>query len=53
MKEGYVPQTIYFLWDNDEIVGMFKLSHYLNKHLINGAYMDHENEEEYYTRIKI
>lgn len=37
LKEGYVPQTIYFLWDNDEIVGMFKLRHYLNESLKNGA----------------
>ena len=110
LKEEYVPQTIYFLWDNDEIVGMFKLRHYLNESLKdgaghigygirkskqgkgyatiglkllielakkiipeneiylsvhkdnlaslkvqqkNGAYIDHEDEEEYYTRIKI
>lgn len=30
---GRVPQTYYFLWDGDEIVGVFKLRHRLNDEL--------------------
>ena len=33
LPEGYVPQTEYFLWDGDEIVGLFRLRHYLNDFL--------------------
>ena len=36
LPEGYVPQTYYFLWDDDRIVGLFKLRHYLNDFLRNG-----------------
>ena len=36
LPEGYVPQTYYFLWDNDRIIGLFKLRHYLNDFLRNG-----------------
>lgn len=28
--EGMAPETAYFLWDNDKIVGLFWLRHYLN-----------------------
>ena len=34
---GHVPSTYFFLWDNDEIVGLFKIWHYLVESLINGA----------------
>ena len=37
LPEGYVPDTYYFLWNNKKIVGIFKLRHYLNEHLKNGA----------------
>ena len=37
LKEGYVPQTYYFLWDDDQIVGVFKIRHYLTDALIKGA----------------
>lgn len=37
LPEGYVPDTYYFLWDNDEIVGLFKVRHYLNDFLKNDA----------------
>ena len=37
LAEGYVPQTIYFLWDEDLLVGIFKLRHYLNDALMKGA----------------
>ena len=37
LPEGYVPQTHYLLWDDDIIVGWFRLRHYLCPSLINGA----------------
>lgn len=37
LPEGYVPQTIFYLWDNDVIVGTFHLRHYLNESLANGS----------------
>ena len=37
LPEGYVPQTNYLLWDDDIIVGWFRLRHYLCPSLINGA----------------
>ena len=27
LPEGYVPQTFYFLWKDDEIVGQFRIRH--------------------------
>lgn len=37
LPEGYVPQTIYYLWDDDIIVGEFHIRHYLCESLVNGA----------------
>lgn len=37
LPNGYVPQTFYFLWDNSNIVGLFKLRHCLTDSLRNGA----------------
>jgi len=37
LPQGYVPETFYFLWDNDEIVGMFRFRHYLCESLIEGG----------------
>lgn len=37
LTEGHVPDTYFFLWDDDNIVGLFKIRHYLNEKLINGA----------------
>lgn len=34
LKEGYVPQTIYWVMIEDEIVGSGKLRHYLNERLL-------------------
>ena len=34
LKEGYVPQTIYWVMDQDEIVGIGKMRHYLNEKLL-------------------
>lgn len=110
LKLMYVPQTYLFLWDDDTVVGLFKIRHYLNvflRHggghigfgiisdyrnnhyateglklalekakeivredvvymscfrynvaslkamLSNGAWIDHEDDEIYYTRVRI
>ena len=37
LPEGYVPETFLMLWKDDEIVGEFKLRHYLNDELRNGS----------------
>ncbi|MCM1258850.1 MAG: GNAT family N-acetyltransferase [Roseburia sp.] len=37
LPEGFVPCTEYFLWDNDEIVGWFRLRQKLSESLRNGA----------------
>ncbi len=37
LPEGYVPETFYFLWDNDEIVGLFRFRHFLCESLRLGA----------------
>lgn len=34
LKEGYVPQTIYWIMMGDKVVGIGKLRHYLNDHLL-------------------
>lgn len=36
LPDGYVPDTYFFLWDDDKIVGLFKIRHYLNDFLRNG-----------------
>ena len=37
IKEGRVPDTAFFLWEGDNLVGLFKLRHYLTEALANGA----------------
>ena len=37
LPEGYVPETFFFLWNDDEIVGQFRIRHYLCESLIEGA----------------
>ena len=37
LPEGWVPETRLFLWDGDDIVGLFRIRHYLNEALANGA----------------
>ncbi len=37
MPDWMVPQTILYLWDNNEIVGQFRIRHYLTEALKNGA----------------
>ena len=31
LPEGWVPETRLFLWDGDDIVGLFRIRHYLNE----------------------
>jgi len=37
LPDGFVPETEYFLWDDNQIVGLFRIRHYLNDFLENGA----------------
>ena len=37
LPDGWVPCTYYFLWDDDKIVGLFKLRHHLNEALAKGG----------------
>ena len=37
LGEGRVPETYFFLWDDDKIVGLFKIRHCLNDFLRQGA----------------
>lgn len=34
---GYVPCTEFFLWDDQNIVGLFRIRHFLNETLRNGS----------------
>jgi len=36
LPPGYVPETYYFLWDEDKIVGLVKIRHSLNEFLKKG-----------------
>ena len=35
--EGFVPETDFFLWEDNHIVGMFRIRHFLNDFLREGA----------------
>lgn len=37
LPEGFVPETFLFLWDDEEIVGQFRIRHYLCESLRVGA----------------
>ena len=37
LPEGYVPETFLFLWNDDKIVGQFRIRHYLCESLRIGA----------------
>lgn len=37
LPEGYVPQTVFYLWSDEKIVGTFHLRHYLCESLVNGS----------------
>lgn len=36
LPDGYVPETDYFLWNDDDIVGLFRIRHFLNEKLRTG-----------------
>ena len=38
LPEGFVPETDFFLWEDNHIVGMFRIRHFLNDFLREGAY---------------
>jgi len=37
LPEGWVPQTVYYLWDDDVIAGVFHFRQYLCDSLVTGA----------------
>ena len=37
MPDWFVPETYYYLWDDDQIVGEFRIRHYLTDALRNGS----------------
>ena len=37
LPEGWVPQTCFFLWNDEEIVGLFHLRHYLCESLVESS----------------
>ena len=37
LPEGYVPETFFYLWKEDVIVGEFRIRHFLCESLIEGA----------------
>lgn len=37
LPDGWIPYTTYFLWNDNDIVGLFRIRHYLNEYLKNGA----------------
>lgn len=37
LPEGFVPETFLFLWEDDKIVGQFRIRHYLCESLRTGA----------------
>lgn len=36
LRNGFVANTYFFLWDDNKIVGLFKIRHYLNDFLAKG-----------------
>ena len=50
LPEGFVPETFLFLWNDDKIVGQFRIRHYLCESLREGAghigYFVHKNHRE-------
>ena len=37
LPDGWIPYTTYFLWNDNEIVGLFRIRHYLNETLKRGT----------------
>lgn len=51
LPDGYVPETHYMLWDDDIIVGWFRLRHFLCESLIVGAgHIGYSIKESYRRR---
>ena len=51
LPEGYVPETFLFLWNDDEIVGQFRIRHYLCESLRTGSgHIGYFIKEEYRGR---
>lgn len=51
LPEGYVPETILFLWDGDVIVGQFRIRHYLCESLrIGGGHIGYFIKKEFRNR---
>lgn len=48
MPDWFVPETFYYLWDNDCLVGEFRIRHYLTDALRNGAgHIGYSIDKEY------
>lgn len=51
MPEWFVPETYYYLWDEDKLVGEFRIRHYLTDALKNGAgHIGYSIKKEYRGR---
>ncbi len=37
LPEGYVPESMYFLWEEGHIIGWFRIRHHLCESLVNGS----------------
>lgn len=37
LQEGWVPETEFFLWEDNRIVGWFRIRHWLTEELAKGA----------------
>ncbi len=37
LPRGFVPETYFFLWEDSNIIGLFRIRHYLNDFLRKGA----------------
>ncbi|MFC5370651.1 GNAT family N-acetyltransferase [Arcanobacterium bovis] len=37
LPQGYVPDTYFFLWDDDRVAGLFKVRHFLTDFLRDGG----------------
>ena len=37
VSKTWVPETYYFLWEDEKIIGLYKIRHYLNDFLVTGS----------------
>ena len=48
LPEGFVPETFFFLWNDEEIVGEFRIRHYLCESLrLGGGHIGYFIKKEY------